>query len=219
MLSNMKGDLQVEELLKRIRRLVNDGLKSGRAKKDIMRQVSDELARWDLNGQKEALYKQMEKQFDWVDRKTMDGTEREMVGEILANAGSQYTSTKKGLRKDLENRVRPLLDAGKDRKDIRNELESVIGKHRNYAETIARTAIAGFDGADTVVKAKQAGLSRFTYKGPPAERGFCRAVMKAAAEGKTWTEEEIKGMSNGQGLDVLLYCGGFNCRHYWGGVE
>jgi len=41
-------------------------------------------------------------------------------------------------------------------------------------------------------------------------RPFCRERV-----GKVYSIDEIRGMSNGQGLAVEYFCGGWNCRHRW----
>jgi hypothetical protein len=46
--------------------------------------------------------------------------------------------------------------------------------------------------------------------GPPPERAFCKKHI-----GRVYTEAEIQRLSNGQGLPVRYYMGGYNCRHRW----
>jgi len=33
--------------------------------------------------------------------------------------------------------------------------------------------------------------------------------------GNIYHIDEIEKLDNGQGLDVMTYCGGYNCRHMW----
>lgn len=78
------------------------------------------------------------------------------------------------------------------------------------ARTLSRTALAQFDNAYTVDLARQGGIEYFRYSGAPPERDFCKSHFE-----QVYTIESIRKMSNGQGLDVLTSCGGYNCQHYW----
>jgi len=205
----------MNELLKRLRKILNDGIKSGRSYQDILKDLNKLLNDWNIKGQKIEILNKMQKQYDWVTKKTESTAIRTDVNEILDTAGSQYALTKKGLRRDIISRIKPLLQNGADKADIRNEVEAIIGKARNTAETIARTAISGFNGADAAYKSGKAGTEKFTYQGPPAERFFCVNLLKLSQQGKSWTRKEIEAMDNGQGLDPFIYKGGYNCRHWW----
>lgn len=205
----------MNELLKRLRKILNDGIKSGRSYQDILKDLNKLLDDWNIKGQKIEILNKMQKQYDWVTKKTESTAIRTDVNEILDTAGSQYALTKKGLRRDIISRIKPLLQNGADKADIRNEVEAIIGKARNTAETIARTAISGFNGADAAYKSDKAGIVRFTYQGPPAERPFCINLLALSQQGKSWTRKEIEAMDNGQGLDPFIYKGGYNCRHWW----
>lgn len=59
----------------------------------------------------------------------------------------------------------------------------------------------------------------YKYVGPPASdpviREFCEDLMAKTADGQTWTRDEIDDMDNGQLDDVMVTCGGYNCRHQW----
>jgi len=33
------------------------------------------------------------------------------------------------------------------------------------------------------------------------------------------TKDQMRKLDNGQGLGVLVYCGGYNCRHSWSPVS
>lgn len=94
------------------------------------------------------------------------------------------------------------------------------------AKTLANTLTQSFDRAVTNRKAKAAGIGTFVYLGPDddATRPFCEAVL--AGDGSAefgvpqvdgdppiYTDEQISGMDNGQGLAVFQFGGGYNCRH------
>ena len=70
-----------------------------------------------------------------------------------------------------------------------------------------------------MAQAKEAGADIvFAYVGPTdaKNRPFC-AIWRGRADGvrKAVTEDYMRTLDNGQGLDVGDYCGGYNCRHSW----
>jgi len=89
---------------------------------------------------------------------------------------------------------------------------------RRYASQIAHDSVMQFHGQFTVAKAKEAGLTHFTYTGTLVRdsREFCVSMLN-----KTLTEEQIremwinrswKGKSTG---DPFIVRGGYRCRHTW----
>lgn len=85
-------------------------------------------------------------------------------------------------------------------------------------QTEITTGLQGFSRTVTMKKAKDVGFTRFKYLGPldQVTRKFCEHVLE---EGPVYTLEEIQAMDNGQGLPVMTYGGGYNCRHQWRPVE
>jgi hypothetical protein len=89
---------------------------------------------------------------------------------------------------------------------------------RRYASQIAHDSVMQFHGQFTIAKAKEAGLTHFTYTGTLVRdsRDFCKTMLN-----KTLTEEEIRetwinrswqGKSTG---DPFIVRGGYRCRHTW----
>lgn len=82
----------------------------------------------------------------------------------------------------------------------------------HYARTNARMVVSAYNriGRDEVRQA--AGLEYGYYYGNvrTSSRAFCRACI-----GRVLSMEQIERMSNGQGLPVEIYCGGWNCIHSW----
>ena len=89
---------------------------------------------------------------------------------------------------------------------------------RRYASQIAHDSVMQFHGQFTVAKAKEAGLTHFTYTGTLVRdsRDFCKTMLN-----KTLTEEQIRetwinrswqGKSTG---DPFIVRGGYRCRHTW----
>ena len=86
----------------------------------------------------------------------------------------------------------------------------------NFSKTYANTALHGFDQAVTAQKAEEAEIDQFVYLGPSdaLTRDFCSQYV-----GEVLSRKEIEQLSNGQGLDVFTFGGGYNCRHKWAPVS
>lgn len=95
---------------------------------------------------------------------------------------------------------------------IRRIFEDVMlsEKQKSYVKTWVHTLEASASQAQFIKTSLESGIKYYKYVGPPPERGFCKQHY-----GKTYTIDEIVSLSNGQGLDPLLFCGGYNCRHRW----
>lgn len=94
------------------------------------------------------------------------------------------------------------------------------------AKTLANTLTQSFDRAVTNRKAKSAGISTFVYLGPDdgLTRPFCDALLSGEGDSEfnipavdgdppIYTDDQIAGMDNTQGLSVYQFAGGYNCRH------
>lgn len=100
-----------------------------------------------------------------------------------------------------------LLGREPDIDAIARELEPRLAR---YVETELETELASFHRSATLIAAKQAGLKRFLYYGnlEKDSRPFCKAHA-----GNIYTLAQLENMDNGQGLPVIPYLGGYNCRH------
>lgn len=110
--------------------------------------------------------------------------------------------------------------AGLKTADLAATLSKALGKTTAQAETIADTAQVMFMRTATaqafaVIEKDLPQMEiRYEYEGPLdfLDRPFCRRLMEAR---KTYTRDEIGRMNNGQLPNVLITCGGWNCRHQW----
>jgi len=89
---------------------------------------------------------------------------------------------------------------------------------RRYAGQIAHDSVMQFHGQFTIAKAKESGLTHFTYTGTLVRdsRDFCVSML-----GKTLTEEQIRDTWNNRSWagkstgDPFIVRGGYRCRHTW----
>jgi hypothetical protein len=102
--------------------------------------------------------------------------------------------------------------------DMRRALRGRMHQPANVINTVINTQLAGFDNSSSRTVGLLAGLESFVYMGPlgPHTRPFCKDLL---LDRRLWTEPEILGMDNGQGLPVDRYCGGYNCLHHWAMVS
>lgn len=118
----------------------------------------------------------------------------------------------------LINEVRSILNKYRDGKLTEQNTQRLIKKRFRvpiyHAESYINTQLAGFDNSAAQDIATLAGLTKAMYFGPVGKntRPFCLSLL---SKGGTYTKQQIEGMSNGQGLPVLRYCGGYRCMHEW----
>jgi hypothetical protein len=71
------------------------------------------------------------------------------------------------------------------------------------------------------VKKDEPAVTKYRYAGPPAERNYCKAMLRMQ---KLYTLQEINEMSrrvdtgfrhNGSSYSIFNFKGGVNCKHYW----
>ena len=136
----------------------------------------------------------------------------------------------RGMR-EIERSLRAHVRAGGRVADFREELKAkLVGHGRRgkkgqglfrHAGTLAETGTAESGRVLQADLAERAGVTRFVYQGPRDEknRRFCRRLVTAARNGRSWTRDQIDDMDNspnGEGVgSVWETGGGWNCRHWW----
>jgi hypothetical protein len=125
------------------------------------------------------------------------------------------TNEYEGIKDAFDNSVYEAVRRGLARNDsmakILERLRSLGSTAEQHIGTVENTISLGLNRAGALKNATDAGIKQYKYIGPSLNiRPFCAIHL-----GRTYTLDEIKAMSNGQGLPVLYYCGGYNCRHTW----
>lgn len=160
-----------------------------------------------------AVLQQAAAEYAWIRDRTTTPERQELYNKIVDKAGSQFALTKAGIVKDVRSGVLPLLKKGASVKELESAVLNIQGRRRRYFSTIARTAASAFDTAGGIFEAQDAGFEWFRYTGPNAERPFCIERL-----GKVYHVTEILSMDNNMDLPVMIYKGGWNCRHTWSPV-
>lgn len=96
--------------------------------------------------------------------------------------------------------------------NLQIQLEGAMGRQL----TEVKTQISSFGRSITAFTAEEVGLTHYLYTGPKdgITRPFCRQLIDLVV-----TKDQMRKLDNGQGLGVLVYCGGYNCRHSWSPVS
>lgn len=122
-------------------------------------------------------------------------------------------SMEEELRQGTIDVMREALGSGTiDRADIRKEILTLTDAKTAHADTNARLVVSGYNRNARNEMRKSADIGHGFYYGDArhSTRAFCRYCI-----GKVFSMDQINLLNNGQGLDVLLYCGGWNCIHSW----
>jgi hypothetical protein len=92
---------------------------------------------------------------------------------------------------------------------IKTGFES-IDSFNNRVRTLSDTLYLGISRLEGLNENLESGIKRFKFTGNPVpEREFCVLHF-----GNIYSIDEILLMNNGQGIPVMTYCGGYNCRHF-----
>lgn len=199
----------MKKLNKKLAEIIKKGFKEGKKLELIKFEVLQEIKKYDFKADYQDSYDAI---VEYIN--TLPPDEKYKANAIIAEFDISFARIKKGLQVDVGVNVISRLKKDVKMREIEKELQTVFDKRINHAKTIVRTA----ENAFSTYKKTQGGKI-FTYAGPPAERYFCRRLLALAEAGRTWTKQEIEAMDNGQDLPVLLYGGGYNCRHEWLEVE
>jgi hypothetical protein len=120
---------------------------------------------------------------------------------------------------DAVGSVRPLLLQTVilgEKVDLESIMKRVSSIPLHQVETELRTSMMAFNRTITAIQAEENGIEKFLYVGPDDKitRDFCAHVLNDR-DPPIYTLDEIEVMDNEQGLDVLQFGGGYNCRHDW----
>lgn len=110
---------------------------------------------------------------------------------------------------------------GGEAPDIQALLDKSTGLLESQITTEVDTLLSGFSRTVTANKAAEFGLNLFLYVGPDDKitRDFCQEVLDK--DPPIYSIEEIRALNDqaDSGLDVLIYGGGYNCRHQWAAIS
>lgn len=116
------------------------------------------------------------------------------------------------LYKDVRTSYALYLSKFNDMNKLEELITQALANQNQYAKTITNTFVAGVDNLHVAKRAEeQNGKSQLMKMvGPTPEREFCKKYYNEIKTIAEWSR-----LDNGQGLDVLTNCGGYNCRHHF----
>lgn len=134
--------------------------------------------------------------------------DKEPVVKLVHSTLSEFSRYERNIERRILKEVENGIRSGRPRETIASAIETRIGIEGHRARTLARTGLAQVTRVAHIETARGAGIDRFKYLGASAQRPFCKEHL-----GQIKTADEWSALSNGQGLDVLTSCGGYNCTH------
>lgn len=86
-------------------------------------------------------------------------------------------------------------------------------------ETEMATTLSAFYRTVATAKGEELGFDLYEYIGPDdnVTRRFCEQTLSRVPP--IYSLDEIRSLDNEQGLPVLQYGGGYNCRHIWAPIS
>jgi hypothetical protein len=215
----MSPDQTIETLVREAKRGVERRYREGRAA-EIPAFLRDLVRRSGLNARvapeirvalreadaqvRRALFGEMQAQT------ALPASARAAFAPIVRRALSDLGKADNDITQDVTRLLGEAIRTGESPRAVVDRITQKLEGKRHTAQTAVDTARAAFDRTARVEAAKEAGVQYFRYTGPPAERGFCKQHID-----KVYTLAEIEALNNGQGLPVLQFMGGYNCRHRW----
>lgn len=136
--------------------------------------------------------------------------------QLYTAAVREITRTAAAIERGIIELVSRSLRRGTSLQRLRDRLRSEFDVQQQHIYTVGNTITASIGRAALLEQSRRDMVQHYRYVGPRAHaRAFCTHLLDQASAGKTWTIDEINRLDNGQGLPVLYFCGGYNCRHRW----
>jgi len=159
-----------------------------------------------------------------------------VYSEFIQNAGYRTVLAQSAIATDIANQFQQtmsiknqeLLDASVrilseqikkgsiDQDVLISEMRIASGATLGHVRTQAQTTVAVYNQAYLNLTAEKANLDHYKYTGNimSSTRAFCRACLN-----KIYTRQQIDEMDNAMLNPVLIYRGGWRCRHIWMPVD
>ena len=151
-----------------------------------------------------------ERQYAWVRERTVEPEKLAASAELVKQAHAGFATVAGQVERGVASAVTKAVAGGATRKQVEELLSAQFRKEARHAYTIANTGIAAIDRTAALALGFEAGVFHKRYSGAAPERPKCKAW-----HGRVFTLTQINNLDNGQGLSAMIYCGGYNCVHWW----
>ena len=217
--------LRINDFLRRRLSKVVADVKSGTDRREaiaVLGSLQTTLEEAGLEDELKKLRKIYAKQLDFISDEFEQQGSKDVFGrtdkatvEQLITFDTEKVATKlEGYVQDVRSVLMRGVLAGEvpDFQDVHDKFGGALASN---LQTELNTMMQGFNRAVTMSKGKELGFDLFLYLGPDDSitRPFCNGLLKK--DPAIYTLDEITSMDNDQGLDVMTYGGGYNCRHQW----
>ena len=138
---------------------------------------------------------------------------RKEIEKITDEFNINMQSMREELRDGTLKKIKEVIGKeGLNRERLAEEIFQFADGRAQWARTNARMVVSSSNRLARDEVRQSANLQYGFYYGSVRTntRAFCRQCA-----GQTFTINQINNMSNGQGLDVKIYAGGWNCIHSW----
>jgi len=121
------------------------------------------------------------------------------------------------LTDDLETKliadIKDYAKSGKSYLETIQTIKAKFGTTEHVTRVMFNTANAALRRQEDMIKFLEYGVEYFEYLGIAPQRKFCKERFN-----RIFHISEIYKMDNRQGLPVWIFCGGYNCQHFWNPV-
>ena len=200
---------ELEVFLKQIRLIVRRNIAASTPDK-INSEIDDFRRR---SGVKKKVQKEISQAVHAETKLMLDEFLQKRLGELSEASVKQFTDAESAITTKVKATVSRLIRSKRSDSDIDRALSVELGVQERHVRTVRETTRAAVSQAQVISDAS--GVMFYRYMGPTkGVRKFCSDHV-----GKVYHVSEIERMDNGQGLPVLFYKGGYNCRHRWVAVS
>lgn len=140
----------------------------------------------------------------------------DLLGPIKEDIETQMTRTIDSLLLSVKSGLEQMQVASIPITTLAADIGLKMNIAQSQAQTLLNTGLAAIQREINISvgeKLNKIGVDvLYVYQGPQdtETRDFCKPLV-----GRAYKAKDIARMSNGQGLNVFKYGGGYNCRHNW----
>lgn len=197
----IKRGTSASQIEREVRRLVEEFALEGRLRAGLDSAVAEVV---------QAATEQARQKYTWVESRTLGVDGLRPLLDIVERTQSGFAEIGGEVDERIVRAVLAGVRTSEGMEKIAGRIAQATGRPGYNAFTIANTALAAIDRLSSVALGAQAGVTRKRYAGPPPERHYCVEHF-----GKEYDLDVLVTMRNESGRSALVYCGDWNCRHWW----
>lgn len=148
-------------------------------------------------------------------KKEFTDTGRNIIEALGKITDDQVRELAVGVTDELTRYTMQTMIAGGPADGLLDKIATKLDIRADQAETVSEAMIAGFERSLMVNQAKESGIELFAYLGPDdgITRPWCKHWVDRCGTPEEFEETADEWNREKQPLPVMVYGGGFNCRH------